>query len=257
MRMALLSDIHGNSVALDAVLGDIAAQGGVEVLWVLGDLVAHGPDPVGVLDRLQHMSNVRCTRGNTDRYVTTGDRPAPSLADVRVNLDLLPTLVEAAGSFAWTQGALSGAGQSEWLAALPLELRERLPDGTRLLGVHAAPGLDDGPGLRPELSDDTLDATLAEAAADLLCVGHTHWPMDRTVRRGRVVNLGSVSNPLAPDLRASYALLRADAAGYQLELRRVEYDRAAVIAALEGQRRPGADFVIRHLRGEESFHLLA
>jgi hypothetical protein len=81
--------------------------------------------------------------------------------------------------------------------------------------------------------------------------------MDRAVRRGRVVNLGSVSNPLAPDLRASYALLRADAAGYQLELRRVEYDRAAVIAAFEGQRRPGADFVIRHMRGEKRLNLQA
>ncbi len=67
MKIALLSDIHGNSTALDAVLKDIADQGGVGGTWVLGDLVALGPDPVGVLSRLANLSGARFIRGNTDR----------------------------------------------------------------------------------------------------------------------------------------------------------------------------------------------
>src|SRR5262245_26471365 len=142
MNIALLSDIHGNSSALDAVLADIHARGGVDGYWVLGDLVALGHDPVGVLERLAALPNVQYVRGNTDRYVAVGDRPPPTLADVAADPRLLATLVEIAGTFAWTQGALTAAGWLDWLERLPLELHVALPDGTQVLGVHASPGRD-------------------------------------------------------------------------------------------------------------------
>jgi predicted phosphodiesterase len=66
-----------------------------------------------------------------------------------------------------------------------------------------APGLDDGLGIYPTLSDAELGALVHDAQADLVCVGHTHWPLDRTVAGVRVLNPGSISNPVAPDLRAS------------------------------------------------------
>jgi len=80
MRIALFSDIHGNSIALDAVLQDIQKQGGVDAYWILGDLVAIGPDPVGVLDRLTSLENTRFIRGNGDRY---GVKPDTSEDDLR------------------------------------------------------------------------------------------------------------------------------------------------------------------------------
>jgi len=76
MRIALLSDIHGNSLALDAVLADIATVG-VDGYWILGDIVALGPDPVGVLQRLSTLQNCYFIRGNTDRYLVTGDGSVP------------------------------------------------------------------------------------------------------------------------------------------------------------------------------------
>jgi predicted phosphodiesterase len=252
MRMALLSDVHGNSVALEAVLADVELQGGVDAFWVLGDLVALGHDPVGVLERLAALPNARFTRGNTDRYVFSGDRPPPTRADAEANPDLLPILVEVAGTFAWTQGAITAAGWLGWLSALPLELDEILPDGTRFLGVHAAPGTDGDPGLgiHPQLGLADLRGLLGGCEADLVCVGHTHWPMDLRLDGKRVVNLGSVSNPLPPDLRASYAILEAGRSGYRIRHRRVDYDHAAVIAALERMQHPGAAFIARHMRGE-------
>lgn len=250
MRLAILSDIHGNTIALDAVLADIAAAGGVEAHWVLGDLAALGPDPVGAVDRLAALPNARFVRGNTDRYTTDSDRPAPSPDDVRANPALLPAALQVAASFAWTQGALTTTGWLDWLAALPLEQRLTLPDGTRLLGVHAAPGTDDGPGIHPGLADDELAALLAEADADLVCVAHTHVPLDRTAEGVRVVNLGSVSNPATADRRASYLLLDADETGYRLERRRVAYDVAAVIAAIERVRHPAAPYLLGIMRGE-------
>jgi predicted phosphodiesterase len=250
MRIALLSDIHGNSIALDAVLADIVRQGGVGAYWVLGDLVALGPDPVGVLERLSALPNVRFMRGNTDRYVFARERPPPSQLDVQRHPELLPVLAEVAGTFAWTQGMITAAGWFEWLISLPLEQREVLPNGTRCLGVHAAPGTDDGPGIPPDLTDAELLALVAGCAADLICVGHTHWPLDRQIHGSHVINLGSVSNPLPPDLRASYVIMQADTSGYQVYHRRVEYDHEAVVVALQRLHHPGAEFIIKHMRGE-------
>ena len=99
MRIALLSDIHGNEVALRAVLEDIEAQGGVDAYWVLGDLVALGPKPVEVLEQLSSLQNLQVIRGNTDRYVTTGARPYPTQDDVRADPSLLPRLIQVAETF--------------------------------------------------------------------------------------------------------------------------------------------------------------
>jgi predicted phosphodiesterase len=249
MRIALLSDIHGNSIALDAVLADIARQGGADTYWVLGDLAALGPDPVGVLERLASLPNARFVRGNADRYITTGERPPPTLAEARADPAVLPVLVEVAASFAWTCGAVAVAGWLPWMRQLPAEQRLVLPSGERLLGVHATPGADDSDGIHPGLSDAQLAALLAGCEAEIICAGHTHWPLDRSVAGMRAVNLGSVSNPLPPDLRASYVLLEADAAGYRLQHYRADYDREAVVAQLEQFEHPGARYVIQFMRG--------
>ena len=75
MRLAILSDIHGNPVALDAVLADIQSQGEVDAYWVLGDFAALGYDPVTPLQKVTALSHASFTRGNTDRYVVTQDLP--------------------------------------------------------------------------------------------------------------------------------------------------------------------------------------
>ncbi len=109
MKIALLADIHGNAIALDAVLADIERKGGADAFWVLGDLVAIGPDPVGVLERLSKLTNLRLIRGNTDRYVARGDRPGPSVAAVQADATLFTPLIQVANTFAWTQGMITAA----------------------------------------------------------------------------------------------------------------------------------------------------
>jgi predicted phosphodiesterase len=99
------------------------------------------------------------------------------------------------------------------------------------------------------MSDEAIQESLEGCEADLVCVGHTHRPLNRCVGARRVVNLGSLSNPPTTERRASYVLLHADQTGYQLEHRLVEYDREAVISALERLGHPGAAFIIKHLRG--------
>ncbi|MBI5034799.1 MAG: metallophosphoesterase family protein [Chloroflexi bacterium] len=254
MRIALLADIHGNSIALDAVLNDIRALGGVDQCWILGDLVAIGHDPIGVLERLAQLSNAYFMRGNTDRYLVTGEFPKPSLADIEKDVSLLPMLIEVVRSFAWTQGAVSSHGWLNWLAQLPVEHRLTLPDGTRLLGVHASAGKDDGRGVYPGIGETELASLMQSCDAELVCVAHTHAPLDKTVKGTRVVNLGSISNSFQPDLRASYALLQADETGYRISPRRVDYDRHAVIAALHQAHHPATEFIGRYMLGQNTPH---
>ena len=250
MRIALLSDIHGNLIALEAVLEDIAAQGGVDAYWILGDFSSLGYDPVGVLERVTQLPNTSFSRGNHDRYTVTGERPGPTLEQAQDKPKLMPFVLAMATNLAWTQGHIRASGWWNWLENLPLELRLTLPDGTRLLGVHAAPGLDDGPGIIPLLSDEELRTLLAAAEADLVIVGHTHVALDRTIDQVRVVNLGCISNPMSSRLEASYALLEADSSGYSMQMRYVDYDRQAVINELQRIKHPTVEYLTKMLRGQ-------
>ena len=148
MRIALLSDIHGNLVALDAVLADAD----VDAHWFLGDLVAHGPRPAECVRRVRELPGLVAVRGNTDRYTLTAP-PDPVMVP----------------SFDWTRAALS-ADDFAWLGSLPLEARPR--DGVLL--VHASPGRDDGPGLDPYASDDDLVIAGFTSEAAELVAGRPH-----------------------------------------------------------------------------------
>jgi len=250
MRIALFSDIHGNRFALETVLED-ARSAGADAYWALGDLAAIGPEPVAVLERLAGLENFTVIRGNTDRYIVTGEGPPPSLEDARANPDLVGLFGRVAASFAWTRGYVTAAGWFDWLERLPLESRLTLPDGSRLLAVHASPGSDDGEGIHPGRSPADLAQLVAGCAADVVCVGHTHEPLLRHVGDVRVVNLGSVSNPTAPDLRASYVMLDASPSGAKIEHRRVAYDHDAFIEAVRRSRHPETEFILNFQRGKK------
>lgn len=250
MKAAVLADIHGNSIALDEVLKDIQSLGGVEEYWLLGDYAAIGYDPIGVLERITALPAARIIRGNTDRYLVTGDLPWRSFEEVRNDPALVSTYFEVTGSFAWTRGAVGATGWLPWFRSLPLDMRLTLPDGSRALAVHAAPGTDDGMGIHINTSEDQLCEQICGLDVDIVLVGHTHVPFDRTVVGIRVVNPGSVSNPFPPDLRASYALLEADENGCEIYHRRVEYDRQAVIQAVREVNHPASGYIERFMKGE-------
>lgn len=220
MPVGVITDIHGNTAALDAVLAD-AGSVGVDRWYVLGDVAALGPDPVGVVDRLRSLPDARFVTGNTERYLTTD------------GFDLL-------GSREWTRAALGGE-RLAWLGALPVHVR----DGRTLL-VHASPGRDDGPGLHPRLGDEHLRVLTRGCEADLVLVGHTHRRLDRTVDGIRLVNPGSVGNPTEEDLAAGWAVVD----GPDIELRRVPYDLDEVIRETEASGNPASEWIVAHLTGD-------
>jgi len=242
MRLGVISDIHGNLHALDAVLAD-GRDRGVDRWWALGDLVALSPDPVGTLSRLEATPDLVATRGNTERYVLSGDRPPPRAADVLADPSLMDLFVRVEASFSWTKGAVTGSGWLPWLAALPLEVRTVLDDGTRVLGVHASPGRDDGDGISPDRPEAELRAALEGADADIVVAGHTHRPTDRRVGGIRALNPVSVGMPIIDDVRACYLIVHADGDGHRVEHRRVDYDRDAFLRAVRESGHPAADHI--------------
>jgi putative phosphoesterase len=211
-------------------------------------LVAIGHAPIKVIEILQELP-AEIIRGNTDRYVCTGDRP-PFLEQIETDMSLLPTLVEVEGDFSWCQGTVTIAGWFDWLSKLPMEYKTKLPDKTEVLCVHASPGNDDGKGIIQSMGQQEIENQLMECKESLICVGHTHRPFSISVNRKRIINPGSVSNPIGKDVRASYAVIDARENGYQIEHHRIEYDQQAVIELLEHIKHPARKFIAKHMRGE-------
>src|ERR1700733_7905223 len=99
MRLGVIADVHGNEVALRAVLDD-AAGCRVDRWWVLGDLVLFGPRPAETLGLLRSLPGVEMLRGNTDRYVLTGEQPAPHAPPTR-----RPASTWSSGTVWWRPGS--------------------------------------------------------------------------------------------------------------------------------------------------------
>ena len=251
MRLGVIADVHGNDEALRAVLDD-AARYQVDRWWVLGDLVLFGPRPAEVLDRLRTLPGVAMLRGNTDRYVLTGEQPAPhaTAADAVGHLDLVERYAKMAAGIGWTRGVLDQAGMLDDLAALPAQLHQRFPGGATILGVHASPRADDGPGIDPGLPDEQLLGLLAGCGADVVVGGHTHYQTDRPAGSIRALNPGSAGMPRPPG-RANWLLLRDGGRGDVIaEHRTVPFDVDAVVRDLHRRRHPNAPFVAGVLTGQ-------
>jgi Calcineurin-like phosphoesterase superfamily domain len=186
--------------------------------------------------------------------VRTGAQPAPHATAEHAagDLDLVERYGAMAGAIGWTRGALSQAGRLDRLASLPSEQRTTLPDGTTVLGIHASPRSDDGPGIDTDATDRELHGLLADAGADVVIGGHTHIATDRTVGGVRALNPGSVGMPKRLD-GAAWMLVDATEAGVAVEHRRVAYDVDAVVTDLHRRGYPSAAWVESMLRRTHPF----
>jgi putative phosphoesterase len=250
MRIGIVADIHGNDVALRAVLGD-SARLDVDRWWALGDLVLFGPRPAEVLELLQGLPGIRMLRGNTDRYVVTGEQPAPhaTAADAAASIDLVERYGAMAAGIGWTRGVLDQAGLLDPLTVLPTQLRLESPCGTSVLGVHASPEADDGPGIEPGIAEEHLRRLLAGCDADVVIGGHTHVPTDRLVDGIRALNPGSAGMSRTRGT-ASWLLLEDDGDALTATHKSTPFDVDAVVSDLRRRRHPNAEFVGSVLTGQ-------
>ncbi len=249
MRLGVIADIHGNEVALNAVL-KAAGMCGVDHWWALGDLVLFGPRPAEVMEILRGLPGVEMLRGNTDRYVLTGEQPAPhaTATDAAASVDLVERYGAMAAGIGWTRGVLDQAGLLGRLTGLPAQLRLQLGTGISVLGVHASLRADDGPGISPGVAAEQLRELLAGCDADVVIGGHTHIATDRLVDGIRLLNPGSAG---LPRTRGSAGWLLVDDEGDRLAVQQhsTAFDVDAVVKDLRQRRHPNAEFVTSILAG--------
>jgi putative phosphoesterase len=243
VRLGVLADIHGNDVALRAILQD-ADRLDVERWWALGDLALFGPRPAEVLELLQALPGISMLRGNTDRYILTGEQPAPhaTAAEAAVSVDLVQRYATMAAGIGWTRGVLDQAGLLAIMTDLPEQLRLQFPNGTSVLGVHASPQADDGQAIEPGISDEDLRSLLADCGADVVVGGHTHVTTDRLVDGIRALNPGSAGLPRTCGA-ANWLLLEGGGGGLAVSHHSAPFDVDAVVSDLARRRHPNAEFV--------------
>jgi putative phosphoesterase len=210
MRVAAISDIHGNLPALEAVLADIESEG-IEEIVVVGDTVS-GPWPAEVFDLL----DARCAthvRGNADRLVLSGGE-----GDI------------------WDWSAQRLGDRRSAVAAWPLTLDLMVEGLGNVLVCHATPTSDE-PIYTRVTPDEDVAGLFAAVEADVVLCGHTHIQYDRTLSSGlRIVNPGSVGMPYEGRRGAFWAVLGPD-----VEHRSTEYDIEAAAAAMRERDAPNVE----------------
>jgi putative phosphoesterase len=231
VRIAALSDIHGNLPALAAVRKAVDAAR-PDFVAICGDLVFNGPDPAGTLALVKELekSGAFITLGNTDLAVADGDYAAafPWFTDG------IPESYEAAAEWARDQIGDDGI---DYLRHLPSERRLRVGDDL-VLFCHASPGsLTNGLGadLDPVV---TIDRVSGSDAKVIVC-GHTHLPEIREVGWRTIVNVGSAGYVFDGDPTASWALIEIDDNGVRAEIHRTNYDVMAASDAVSARGLPG------------------
>jgi predicted phosphodiesterase len=225
-RIAIVSDVHGNLVALEAVIADLE-RAAPDLVVQGGDLVIGGPRPAECVDRIRELGWPGVI-GNIDTVVRGG---LPS--------GIPPALAERLDrQVSWTAERL-GEDRVAWLQTLPMEWR----DGDRVALVHAVPG-NLWQVVLPTAEDSELRTTFGPLGVRLAVFCHIHVPFVRQVGDLTVANAGSVGSPYDGDPRASYLLVEDG----QAAVRRVAYDVERVIADLEASGAPDLDVLAAAVR---------
>ena len=236
MRLGIISDIHGNIYALDAVLAELRRLG-VDRMVCNGDVAFGLVTPAAAVDRVREWG-IPCVRGNTDDFAGQPDRFAGH--------------AQFAPVWDWFHRDL-GDERSQWLVGLPLRRTDL--DGA-LLQFHGAPDNNEDSVLhvslspRVERSLEEQAAVLAEYPAHVVTFGHTHTPSEHRTGGKLLVNPGSISNQITTrDPRARFAVLDGEGGRWTATLHAVEYDweRAARVAeALNLPNSAAAAYQLRH-----------
>ncbi len=244
MRIALISDIHGNLTALEAALADID-QVGVDRIVCLGDVALDGPQPIAVIHRLRDLE-IPVIRGNTDDWLLHPRRTAVRTRQARIQMEVS---LWAAAQMTPVEQALLEA----YAPTLSFDL-----DGLSLLCYHGSPrSFSDR--IQPNTTNVQLAKYFRGHDATLRAGGHTHEAMVRRYGESVLINPGSVGLPrLHPQpgsekgtynpLWAEYALIEYEAGDWTISLHRARYPLAHLAAAVRAADMPHADYYLADWR---------
>lgn len=234
MRIAVLSDIHGNLSAFEAVLADIR-QVAPDLILHAGDLADGGSSPIEIVDRIRDLG-WQGVMGNGDEMLYRPDSLEEFAGQSSAPLILWKIIREMASA---TRSVL-GAERLAWLGQLPFAITQ-----SGFAVVHSTPeSCWKAPSA--EASDSELELVYSPLKRPIVAFGHTHVPMIRNTDRNPklLINTGSVGLPYDGDPRACYLLLD----GETPLIRRVEYNVDKEIKALSCSGLPGAEWTAKMLR---------
>ncbi len=221
-RIALISDLHGNELAFEAVLEEIRRVG-VDRTVCLGDVAALGPRPLAVLQRLNDL-RCACILGNHDEFMIR-----PELVQAYSQVPLITSAIE------WCRAQLSQR-ELDFIASFERTLELPLDGSNRMLLFHGTPQ-SNTTDLLATTPPETVDAMLAGPTAQVMAGGHTHIQMLRQHRGTLIVNPGSVGMPFRayvgggpPEIlaHAEFAIVTSSSGSVRVELHRLELDRRAL-----------------------------
>ncbi|MEH7440344.1 YfcE family phosphodiesterase [Neobacillus drentensis] len=234
MRIAFISDIHGNATALEAVLKNIN-QNKVDQVFVLGDICFRGPEPKRSLDLVQSI-DPKVIKGNADEWVVRGIKegevPASAIEIMNKERD-------------WTFSRLKEE-DIEFLKGLPMDLKLEV-GSFKLHAFHATPdSLFEV--VTPNENDQNLEEKLMGTEADIFIYAHIHKPYIRYINGKCLINIGSVGLPFDGLNKSSYAILDVEGDYFQTSIVRVEYDIDKVINQYIESKYPNSEQMIKVLK---------
>ena len=225
MKIACISDIHGNKLALDNVLEDIKKEGATKIL-VLGDLAMGGYDPNYTIEKIFSLENVDIIQGNTDKLIV-------NYSDEMYN-SMHPKNPLMAGALKLDVVEIKEKNK-ELLKNLP-ENKVVDIDAIKILMAHGSPRRQDE-NIFADTPLNEVEEMVKNSPCDLIFVGHTHIPCGFSLESGKtVVNAGSVGRSMTEDKMPIYLLMTVNSDGsFSFEHKKVKYDNKKVAEIIKNR----------------------
>ncbi len=233
MKIAVISDIHGNMQALEAVLSDIKKEN-CSKIFCLGDIAMAGPEPAKTIQKiieLQESEDFEIIQGNTDEMIANCDNQMIHLLE-----ENNPIMAHALENDVF----VIPEELKNFLRNLPKQ-KELEIEGTKILLVHGSPRKNNE-NIFPDLKIEEVENMISGTDADIIFCGHTHMPCGyQTNTKQTVVNTGSVGRPFSEEPKSCYAVLEINNKEFSVKHNFVDYDYKTAAAILKERGFEGSD----------------
>lgn len=246
MKVAVISDIHGNMQALKTVLADIEKEK-CEKIFCLGDLAMAGPEPVKAIEKIKALydeGKLELIQGNTDEMI----------GNYEIFGEQVKSQFPIMGNALENDVRIIPENLKEFLKNLPKQ-KELEIEGIRLLLVHGSPRKNDE-NILPDLPVEKIEEIISSTDADLIFCGHTHMPCGYQTTKGQtVVNDGSVGRPFTENPQACYVVAEFIKGAFEIKHKLLNYDKVKAAEILGKRRFEGADKLAKILIKPEFRHI--
>lgn len=244
MKVAILSDIHGNMQALESVMEDIK-ENNCEKVFCLGDLAMAGPEPTKVINFVKSQSNWTVIQGNTDKMI------ADFTPEILKNTEkAFPVM-----GHALADDVLFLSDDAKNFLKNLSHQKELNVDGVKVLLVHGSPRRNNE-DILPGMPLEQIEEMIKNVDADLIFCGHTHVPAGyQTNTKQTVVNVGSVGRPMTKDAKSCYCIADFENGSFSIEHRFMDYNRELSAEIMRTRNFDGAEKLAEMILHPTSRHI--